>query len=489
MSRINDLIGEVIEKKYTLREVEKKFDIPVRKAAFLIKKDIIEPIVENGKIYLSEKEIKRYLALPGTERSVHHKSFLKTLGPGVITGASDDDPSGIQTYSTVGATYGLSLSWLAIYLLPMMSAVQETCARIGIVTGKGLAKALSEKYGRRILFPLIFLLVIANTINIGADIAGMTASIQLLIPRLNFYTGALILTIVMILIEVLFKYHNYSKILKILTFSLLSYIVTGIIIQPNWFSVLKNVSIPSFRWDPAYMGAIVAVMGTTISPYLFFWQTSEEVEEKRENRTLSDHHRLAIKAEISDMRKDTFVGMSLANIVFLFIVITTAFVLNNNGITHIETAAQAAEALRPLAGNFAYILFTLGIVGTGLLAVPVLAGSSAYAISELFKWHEGLNRRYSKAKGFYGVIIASMFVGLLINFIGISPIKSLYYAAIVNGITAPILLVFIFSLGRDKKVMGDFTSPNWVNLWGFITTFLMFTAATLLIVFIFLGVQ
>lgn len=488
MSLIDNLIKETVGKNYSLKELERNFDIPIRKAAFLIKKGLLIPEIKNGKLFVLEDEIKRYLALPETEQNEHHKSFLKTLGPGIITGASDDDPSGIQTYSTVGSAYGLSLSWLALYLLPMMTAVQETCARIGIVTGKGLARALSQKYSKIILLPLIFLLVLANTINIGADIAGMTASIQLLWPKINFYLLAIVLTAVMIFIEVKFKYHNYAKFLKFLSFSLLAYIVTGIIIEPNWLEVARAISVPKINFSPEFLAAIVAVMGTTISPYLFFWQTSEEVEEKRDQKVLSDHHRLAIKAEISDMRKDTVVGMSLANVVFLFIIITTAFVLHNNGITQIETAAQAAEALKPLAGDFAYMLFALGILGTGLLAVPVLAGSSAYAISEIFRWHEGLSKNYSKAKGFYGVIVVSMVVGLLMNFIGINPIKALYYAAIVNGITAPVLLIFIFLLGRDKKILGEFVNPRWVNVWGFITTILMLIAAIALFVFWFLGV-
>jgi len=473
-------------KNYTLKEIQKQFGIPVRKLAFLIRKEVIKSIVEGERLLVSEDEIKKFLGLPTDKKKKFHISYLKTLGPGIITGASDDDPSGVITYSYVGSTFGLSLSWLAVYLLPMMTAIQETVARIGIVTEKGLAGAIGKHYGRKILYPLILLLVIANTINIGADIGAMVSAFQLLVP-INFYIGAIILTIVMILLEVIMPYHKYAKVLKWLTISLLAYIITGFIIRPDWLEVIRSISLPNIQLNTAFIAAMVAVMGTTITPYLFFWQASEEVEEERDKGVLSDHRVYAIKREIREMRKDTFAGMALANIVFLFIVITTAFVLYKNGITNIDSAAKAALALKPLAGNMASLLFATGIFGVGLLAVPVLAGASAYAIAELFKWNEGLNRKYSKAKGFYGVIIASMLVGLAMNFIGINPIKALYYAAIVNGTIAPILMFFIFRIGRDNKIMGQFTSPRWVNFWGYIATLLMGVAAIMLIVFSILG--
>lgn len=473
-------------KQYTLKEISKQFGIPVRKLAFLIRKDIVEPIFSGGRILISESEIKRYLSLPGEVKNKHQSTFLKTLGPGIITGASDDDPSGIGTYSVVGATYGLGLTWLSLYLLPMNSAVQETVARIGIVTGKGLAGVIGKHYNKKILFILISLLVIANTINIGADIGAMVASFQLLIP-VNFYYGAIALTIFMLVLEVFFSYHKYAKILKWLTLSLLAYIITGIIIHPNWLAVGQSLIVPKIILDSSFLAALVAVMGTTISPYLFFWQASEEVEEERDKGVLSDHHVAAYKIELKNMRKDTILGMAYANIVFLFIVVTTAFVLHNNGITSINSAADAALALRPLAGDLTYLLFTIGIFGVGLLAVPVLAGSSAYAVCEIMGWKEGLNRKFNKAKGFYGVIIASMLFGLSMNFFGVNPIKALYYAAIVNGTASPILMYFIFKVGNNKKVMGQFTSPKWVNFWGYIATALMGVAAITLYVFLALG--
>lgn len=473
-------------KNYSLKEIEKTFGLPVRQVSFLIRKNIVEPVVDGGKLLVSEVEIQKFLGLPSDKRKKLHTSYLKTLGPGIITGASDDDPSGVITYSYVGSTFGLSFSWLAVYLLPMMTAIQETVARVGIVTEKGLAGAIAKHYGRKILYPLILLLVIANTINIGADIGAMVSAFQLLVP-VNFYIGAVVLTFGMILLEVFMPYHKYAKVLKWLTLSLVAYIITGFIISPDWFEVVRSVAVPTIHLNAKFFAAMVAVMGTTITPYLFFWQASEEVEEERDKKVLSDHRAIAIRREIKEMRKDTFTGMALANVVFLFIVITTAFVLYKNGITEINSAAEAALALKPLAGDMASLLFATGIFGVGLLAVPVLAGASAYAISELFKWREGLSRRYSQAKGFYSVIIVSMLIGLSMNFIGVNPIKALYYAAIVNGIIAPILMFFIFKIGRDKKIMGEYTSPGWVNFWGYFATVLMGASAITLVVFSLMG--
>jgi NRAMP (natural resistance-associated macrophage protein)-like metal ion transporter len=473
-------------KHLTLKEIEKDFGLPVRLVSYLVRQNIIAPIVKEGKLFISEEELKKYLALPKPIRKNYISEYLKTLGPGVITGAADDDPSGIGTYSTVGSTYGLGLTWLAFYLLPMMSAIQETVARIGIVTGKGLTKALGKHYGKGILYPLILLLLIANTINIGADIGAMVASAQLIYP-MNFTLGAVIITLFMLLLEIKYPYHKYSKILKWLTISLLAYIATGFIIRPDWIAVGRSLVLPKIEFNAAFIMAMVAVMGTTISPYLFFWQASEEVEDEKDRGIKQEHHLIATRKEIKEMRKDTFVGMSYANIVFLFIVITTAFVLHDHGITNINSAAEAAAALAPLAGKWASLLFTVGIFGVGLLAVPVLASSSAYAIAELFSWNEGLSRKYSRAKGFYGVIIWSMIIGLGMNFVGINPIKALYYAAVVNGICAPILMYFIFTLGRRKDVMGEFTNPRWVNIWGIIGTSLMGISAIVLLAFLLLG--
>ncbi len=470
---------------YTLRDVERDFGISIRKLAYLIRKDIIKPIIEDGTLLIPAKELEKYLKLPKKARSKQHLSYLKTLGPGVISGASDDDPSGIGTYSSVGSTYGLGFSWLALYLVPMMTAVQETVARIGIVTEKGLAGAIGKFYGKKILYPLVLLLLIANTINIGADIGAMAASFKLIFP-INFYLTAIVVTLIIILLEISLPYHKYARILKWLTLSLLAYIITGFLINPDWGEVIKSIMIPHIIFDASFIMAMVAVMGTTITPYLFFWQASEEIEDERDKKILSDHRKIATKYEIEEMRKDTYTGMTLANIVFLFIIITTAFVLNKNGITSIDSAEGAALALKPLAGNFAYLLFTAGIFGVGLLAVPVLAGASAYAFSELFKWKEGLSKKFVQAKGFYGVIIVSLLIGLALNFLNINPIRALFYAAVVNGIAAPILMFFIFRIGNDKKIMRGFTNPRWVNVWGFIATVLMGISVVAMIIIPFL---
>jgi Mn2+/Fe2+ NRAMP family transporter len=470
----------------TLQEARRKFRIPVRKLAFLVRRGVVEASLVEDQLFIAEDALVSYLGQARDVLQGHHASYLKTLGPGVITGASDDDPSGIGTYSAVGSTYGLSLSWLAVYLLPMMMAVQETVARIGIVTQTGLAHVVGKRYGKGVLYPIVALLLVANTVNIGADIGAMAASMRLIVP-VSFPVAVVGLTLLMTALEILVPYHRYAPILKWLTISLAAYIITGFIIRPDWFAVLRSVAIPTIRFDAAFVAAMVAVMGTTITPYLFFWQASEEVEEEKEKGEIGDFHVVAIRQELGAMRKDTYLGMALANIVFLFIIVTTASVLHNHGITNVDSAQKAAAALRPLAGNLASLLFTIGIFGVGLLAVPVLAGSSAYAVAELFHWREGLSKRFLAARGFYLIIAASMAVGMLLNFIGINPIKALYYAAILNGCIAPILMFFIFRIGRDKKVMGQFTSPRWVNVWGWVVTLLMGGSAIALVVFALIG--
>ncbi len=438
----------------TLQQAQQQFKVPVRKLAFLVRTGKVDGVLEGDKLLIAEDRLAAYLRQPDEIIQKHHVSYLKTLGPGLITGASDDDPSGIGTYSSVGSTYGLGLSWLAVYLLPMMVAVQETVARIGIVTQSGLAHVIGRRYGRSVLYPIVGLLLIANTVNIGADIGAMAASLQLLIP-VNFIAAVVALTIFMTALEILVPYHRYSHILKWLTLSLVAYILTGFIIKPDWAAVLRSLVIPKIQLNAAFLAAMVAVMGTTITPYLFFWQASEEVEQELDEGEIGDFQTVAISHEIGEMRKDTYTGMALANVVFLFIVVTTAFVLHDHGITNIDSAQKAALALRPLAGKWASLLFTLGIFGTGLLAVPVLAGASAYAVAELFHWREGLSERFRSARGFYLIIAGSMLAGMLLNFIGINPIKALYYAAIVNGIIAPVLMFFIFRIGRDEARAGS----------------------------------
>ncbi|OGI27136.1 MAG: hypothetical protein A2359_02535 [Candidatus Moranbacteria bacterium RIFOXYB1_FULL_43_19] len=401
------------------------------------------------------------------------KYFFRALGPGVITGASDDDPGGIATYSSVGAAFGYTILWTAAWLLPVMLAVQEACARIGIVTNRGLAGVLQKHYRKKIVAGIVLLLIIANVVNIGADLGAMAASLQML-AGVNFYLAAFFFALVIIFMEIFFQYHFYARILKWLTISVLAYVFAGFMAHPDWREVFRNAFIPSIELNKNYIFALIAIFGTTITPYLFFWQASEEVEENKLMKSKPGkyflHHR------IGHMRTDVGTGMILANVVFFFIILTTAQVLFKNGITDIGSAEQAALALRPFAGGAAYLLFALGIIGTGLLAVPILAGSGAYALCEIMKWREGLELRFSRARGFYLIIAFSILVGLGLNFIGVNPIKALYYSAYLNGIIALPLLVAIMVVGNDKRIMGAETHPAWVKIFGWASVVFMIFA-------------
>lgn len=415
------------------------------------------------------------------------KKFFKNLGPGFITGASDDDPSGIGTYSQTGAQFGYSQLWTSVFSFPFMTVVQEMCGRIGIVTGKGLAGVIRKHYSKKILGFAILILVIANTINIGADLGAMAAAGRLVVD-IPYIVILLVLTLVTILLEVFVSYRVYAKFLKYLTFALFAYVFTTLIIKQDWTRVLAATFLPSISLSKEYLMNIVAILGTTISPYLFFWQAGEEVEEEVAEKKLYQMGKgipLVTKSDISTMRIDTVIGMFFSNLVMWFIIVTTASTLNANQIFTIETADQAALALKPLAGDFAFILFTLGILGTGLLAVPVLAGSASYAISEAFGWKEGLYRKFNKAHGFYGVIIAATIIGLLVNFTPIKPFQMLYYTAILNGICAPPLLLLIILIGNNKNIMGSHTNSKFSNLLGLIIMLIMSAASIgLLISFI-----
>lgn len=389
--------------------------------------------------------------------------FVRALGPGLITGASDDDPGGIGTYSAVGAKFGLSILWMAAWLLPMMLAIQETCARIGIVTNKGLGAVLKKYFKKKTVMGAISLLMIANVVNIGADLGAMAASLKM-VSGIDYAVGAIFFAVVIIILEVFVKYHVYVKVLKWLTLSIFAYIIAGFMTNPDWSVVFKNSLIPNISFTKEYIFAMIAVFGTTITPYLFFWQASEEVEDGKMNHSL--RNRDVVHSRVTHMRTDVNTGMILANIVFFFIVLTTANVLFANGITNIDSAQDAALALRPLAGDWAFLLFAVGIIGTGFLAVPILAGSSAYALSELMSWNNGLEEKFSKAKGFYLVIIFSIFVGLAMNFLGINPISALYWSAFLNGVIALPLLAIIMKIGGDKKIMGKETNPVWVRFFG-----------------------
>ena len=396
----------------------------------------------------------RAKTLHGDERETRSR-LMRWLGPGLITGAADDDPSGIATYSQAGAAYGFGQLWTIVLCLPLMIAVQEACARIGSATSQGLVKVTSRVYSKKILFLVVALVVIANVINIGADFAAVGASLNLLIP-LPIWLLSTIFMLIVLALEIFIGYHTYAKFLKFLALSLISYVVVALMVTSNWLAVLKATFIPQLEWSSAYWYVIVAILGTTISPYMFFWQTAEEVEE-----TKYAHHQEKSPRGIREIRQDTSVGMSISQIGSWFMIITAAVVLHENGVVNIGTASDAAKALEPLvegfpyAGTIAKSLFAIGVIGMGLLGIPVLAGSVAYAVSDAFNWREGLDYKLKEAKQFYGVIIFSTVAGWLITLIGIDPIKSLVFAAVINGLVAVPLIFLISRISRNREVMGE----------------------------------
>ena len=396
----------------------------------------------------------RSRTLHGDERKTRSR-LMRWLGPGLITGAADDDPSGIATYSQAGAAYGFGQLWTIVLCLPLMIAVQEACARIGSATSQGLVKVTSRVYSKKILFLVVALVVIANVINIGADFAAVGASLNLLIP-LPIWLLSTIFMLIVLALEIFIGYHTYAKFLKFLALSLISYVVVALMVTSNWIAVLKATFIPQLEWSSAYWYVIVAILGTTISPYMFFWQTAEEVEE-----TKYAHHQEKSPRGIREIRQDTSVGMSISQIGSWFMIITAAVVLHENGVVNIGTASDAAKALEPLvegfpyAGTIAKSLFAIGVIGMGLLGIPVLAGSVAYAVSDAFNWREGLDYKLKEAKQFYGVIIFSTVAGWLITLLGIDPIKSLVFAAVINGLVAVPLIFLISRISRNREVMGE----------------------------------
>lgn len=414
------------------------------------------------------------------------EEYLKKIGPGVITGAADDDPSGITTYSQTGAQYGTSLIWLAAWTYPFVSVIQEMCARIALVTGRGLASNIKRSYSRKILCVCTVLLFFANVFNIGADLGAMAKAIQLISPNFTFAFLVILIGILGLLLEILVPYRVYAKYLKWLVIAVFSYVVTGLIIDMNWTSLLRDAFIPQISFTKNQILLFTGILGTTISPYLFFWQTSEEIEEEiLEGKKTIKERKGATHEEIKKMRVDIWAGMFLSNLVMFFIIAVCSHTLFTSGITNIETAADAALALRPLAGNWATILFAFGIIGTGLLAIPILAGSTAYAISECFGWREGLYRKFKKAHAFYGVIILSILVGIILNFVGLNPMRALLYSAIANGIVAPIILVFIVKISASKKIMGEFKNSTTKNIIGWATFGLMGITAIAAIISLF----
>ncbi len=414
-------------------------------------------------------------SLPNSSAVRKTKEYWHMLGPGLTTGASDDDPSGIATYSQTGAQFGYQFLWLSAWTFPLMATVQEMCARIGLVTGRGLAHNIRVFYSRRVLNICTMLLFAANTFNIGANLGAMAKGVQLLNPNLNFSFLVVGFAIFSLLLQIFTPYVRYARYLKWLALILLSYIFSAILAHLNWSDVAKNAVVPVFSLSKEHLFILCAVLGTTISPYLFFWQTSQEVEEQilQGKTTVHERRGFTDPKDIRSMRIDVWSGMFLSNVVMFFIIAACGGILFTNGITEITSAAQAAEALRPFAGDATYFLFAVGIIGTGLLAIPVLAGSSSYALAESFRWKEGLYRNLQQAYAFYGIIIISMLVGLGINFIGIDPIKALIYSAVANGLVAPIILFMIVSISSSKKVMGHWRNKRFVTIVGWLVFALM----------------
>jgi NRAMP (natural resistance-associated macrophage protein)-like metal ion transporter len=409
------------------------------------------------------------------------KRFFKVLGPGLITGASDDDPSGIGTYSVAGASLGFTTLWTAVFSFPLMASVQLTCARIGMVSGMGLAAVLRRHYSKNLLYLSVFALLIANTINAGADIGAIAAAINLLVP---VPIGLMILPIALIILalQIWGSYRLIAKTFKWLTLALFAYIGAAVFAKPDAVQVLKSTFIPRLSFDPTFLSMLVAIFGTTISPYLFFWQADQEVEEEISfGRLTLAERRGASDAEMKYARWDVYIGMFLSNVVMYFIILATAATLFKGGSTNIQSATDAAQALKPLAHGAASLLFALGLIGTGFLAVPILTGSSAYAVTQAFGGRGGFNQKVRDAKLFYGVIIGSTLIGLLINFVGINPIRALFLAAVINGFLAPPLLVVIMLVANNRRVMRDRVNGRWSNILGWTTTAVMFSAAVALV--------
>jgi NRAMP (natural resistance-associated macrophage protein)-like metal ion transporter len=404
-------------------------------------------------------------------------SVLRSLGPGLITGAADDDPSGIATYSQVGAQFGYGLGWTMLFSYPLMAVTQGISAGIGAVTGQGIAQNLRRHYPPWLLRSAVLLLLIANVTNLGADLGAMGAAVKLLVggPQILYTAG---FGIVCALLEIFISYARYVVVLKWLTLSLFAYVAVVMAVHVPWGAALYGALVPQLAFDSDHAMALVAVLGTTISPYLFFWQAGEEVEElhRRHLKRLGANARAA-RPELARIRTDTLLGMGFSNLIALAIIIATAATLNANGITEIQTSSQAAEALRPIAGDFTFAIFAAGIIGTGMLAIPVLAGSAAYAVAEMFNWPEGLDRRPREAKAFYGTIAATTLGGVALSFTALDPIKALYWSAVVNGILAAPLIAVMMAIAMNPRIMGRLTLPPWMAAAGVLATLVMALAS------------
>jgi len=407
------------------------------------------------------------------------RRWYSVLGPGLVTGAADDDPSGIGTYSQVGAQFGYTQPWALLFSLPLMASIQEICARIGAGTGRGIAQNLKEHYPLPLLRMVVLLLLVANVINLGADLGAMGAALTLVVPG-PALPATIVFGVASILLEVFVSYARYAVFLKWATLSLFSYFAVVLLAEVDWRAALWGTVVPNFVFSKEHVTALVAVLGTTISPYLFFWQSGQEVEEqhRRHVKPLMVSPRRA-GSELRRIRVDTLIGMAFSNLTAIVIVIATAATLHRAGITEIDSAVEAATALRPLAGDLAFALFAIGIISTGLLAVPVLAGSAAYAVAEMFGWREGLNQRPREAKAFYAVIALATLAGVGMNFFEVNPMKALYWAAVVNGLLAPPLMIVTMLIARNRRVMGGLVIGRWLAFWGWLSTAVMAGVAVL----------
>lgn len=405
------------------------------------------------------------------------KRFFMLLGPGLITGASDDDPSGIGTYSIAGATFGYSTLWLALVTLPLMAAVQFSCAKIAMVTGRGLSGVLRKHYPRPLLYGAVFFLFIANTLNVGADLGAIAAAVQLLLP-VPFWPVLVGVFVVILALQIMGSYALIANVFKWLTLVLFAYIATAFMVHADMAQVIHSTLIPHITPSKDFISTLVAILGTTISPYLFFWQTNQEIEEeKHEGKSTLEERQGASKEEVKVAAIDVNTGMLLSNLVMYFIIFTCAATLHAHGQTHIESATDAAKALEPLAGKFAKDLLAFGLIGTGMLAIPILTGSSAYALSEAFGWRYGLNKKPHQARHFYGVITLGLVLGLLMNMFKINPIQALFWSAVLNGLVAPPLLVLIFLISNNEKIMGEHVNGPATKLLVGIATLSMSVAA------------
>jgi NRAMP (natural resistance-associated macrophage protein)-like metal ion transporter len=418
-----------------------------------------------------------------TKKTKSNKLFRywKLIGPGLVTGASDDDPSGIATYSQAGAAYGLSTLWTSIVAFPLMASIQQMCARIGLVTSKGLTGTLKKHYPKSVLYLMLLFSFPAIVMNIGADIAGMGAVGNLLFPSVDPSFFSVFFTILLLGLIIYLPYLKIASILKYLCIVMLVYFIVPFLYKQDFKEIFKATFIPTIKFDKNFIAILVGILGTTISPYLFFWQASVEVEEMKNKKALL----VVDKKVIHAMRQDVDFGMTFSGFVMYFIILTTGTVLFKGGIHQIDTVEQAAMALKPLAGNLAYLLFAIGVIGTGLIAIPVLSGSLSYIFSETFGWEQGLDKKFHEAKGFYVIIAISLILGLSLNYVGISPIKALIYTAILYGITAPVLIAIILHISNNKRIMGEYVNTWITNILSFAALIIMTVAAGLLIYFQF----